>query len=141
VVGLVLLLLLKYAALLAIPLELKRPALLLVPALARYTQVLVMARAHAARADGLGACFLAGITNAQLAVASACIIPLAWLLGHIAGVAALTLTIFWGMGAKSYFTRRLGGISGDIVGFSGEIAEVLTLIVITATTTLLTRYP
>jgi len=139
--GLVLLLLLKYAALMAIPLDLKRPALLLVPVLARFTQVLVMTRAHAARTDGLGVCFLAGITSTQLALATACTIPLAWLLGHTAGIAALGMTILWGMGAKSYFTRRLGGISGDIVGFSGEIAEVLALIAITATTTLLTRYP
>jgi adenosylcobinamide-GDP ribazoletransferase len=141
VVGLVLLLLLKYAALLAIPLDLKRPVLLLVPALARFTQVLIMTRAHAARADGLGVCFLAGITSAQLVLATACIVPLAWLLGHTAGAAALGSTILWGIAVKSYFTRRLGGISGDIVGFSGEIAEVLSLIIITATTTLLMRYP
>ena len=140
VVGLVLLLLLKYAALLALPIYLKRPALLLVPALARFTQVVVMTRARAAQNDGLGACFLSGITSAQLSLAAACIIPLTWLLGQLAGVVALCLTVAWGLAVQRYFTRRLGGINGDIVGFSSEIAEVLALIAITATTTLLSRY-
>jgi len=140
VAGLVLLLLLKYASLLAIPIYLKRPALLLVPALARFTQVVVMTRASAAQTEGLGACFLSGITSAQLSLAAACIIPLTWLFGHLAGLAALCLTVVWGLGVQFYFTRRLGGINGDIVGFSSEIAEVLALIAITATTTLLSRY-
>lgn len=139
-VGLILLLLLKYAALLALPIYLKRPALLLVPALARFIQVLVMTNAKAARADGLGVCFLSGITSAQFSLAAACIIPLCWLLGHWAGIAALCLTALWGTATKHYFSRRLGGITGDIVGFSSEIAELLALLALTATTTLLTRY-
>jgi adenosylcobinamide-GDP ribazoletransferase len=140
VVGLVLLLLLKYAALLALPIYLKQAALLLVPALARFTQVVVMTRARAAQAEGLGACFLSGITSAQLSLAAACIIPVTWLLGQFAGVVALCLVIVWGFFTKWYFTRRLGGINGDIVGFSSEIAEVLALTAITASTTLLSRY-
>lgn len=140
VVGLVLLLLLKYSALLALPIYLKRPALLLVPALGRFTQVLVMSGARAAQNDGLGACFLSGISRAQLSLAAACIIPLAWLLGHVAGVTALCLVTVWGIAVQRHFTRRLGGINGDIVGFSSEIAELLALIAITATTTFLSRY-
>lgn len=141
VVGLVLLLLLKYAALLALPIYLKRPALLLVPALARFTQVVVMSRARAAQSDGLGACFLSGSASAQRSLAAASIIPATWLLGHAAGIVALCLTVAWGLGVQIYFTRRLGGINGDIVGFSSETAEVLALITITATTTFLSRFP
>ena len=140
-VGLILALLLKYTALLAVPIFLKRPALLLVPALARFTQVVVMTGARSARSDGLGAALLSSITAAQRSLAAACIIPLAWLLGHVAGVVALCLVTLWGIGVQRYFTRRLGGINGDMVGFSSEIAELLALLAITATTTLLTRYP
>jgi len=140
-VGLILLLLLKYTALLAVPIYLKHATLLLFPALSRFTQVLVMTGARAARTDGLGVCFLSGISSTQFSLAAAYIIPLCWLLGHTAGIAALCVTAVWGIAAKSYFTNRLGGISGDIVGFSSEIAELLTLLTITATTTLLARYP
>lgn len=141
VVGLVLLLLLKYAALLALPIYLKRPALLLVPALARFSQVLVMHRAVSARSDGLGACFLSGMTPAQLSLAAASIIPLSWLLGHSGGIAALCLITGWSFGVQRYFTRRLGGINGDIVGFTSETSELLALLALIATTTLLSRYP
>ena len=140
VVGLILVLLLKYAALLAVPIYLKHPVILLFPALSRFTQVLVMTGARAARTDGLGVCFLSGISSSQLSLAAACIIPLCWLLGHTAGIAALCVTALWGIAAKRYFTNRLGGITGDIVGFSSEIAELLILLTITATTTLLARY-
>jgi len=139
-VGLILLLLLKYAALLAVPIYLKRATLLLFPLLARFTQVLVMTGARAARSDGLGLSFLSGITGTQFSLAAAVTIPLCWLLGHSGGVVALGLTAVWGLAVRRYFTRRLGGISGDIVGFSSEIAELLALLAVTATTTLLTRY-
>ncbi len=140
VVGLVLLLLLKYAALLAVPVYLKGVTLLLFPTLARFTQVLAMTNARAARSDGLGVCFLAGMSPARLSLAAACTIPLCWLLGHSAGIAALCLAVLWGSAVKYYFTRRLGGISGDIIGFCNETTELLTLLTITATTTILTRY-
>jgi Cobalamin-5-phosphate synthase. len=99
-----------------------------------------MTGARAARSDGLGLCFLSGITGTQFSLAAACTIPLCWLLGHSGGVVALGLTAVWGLAVRRYFTRRLGGISGDIVGFSSEIAELLALLAVTATTTLLTRY-
>jgi adenosylcobinamide-GDP ribazoletransferase len=132
-VAIVLVLLLKYAALLAVPIYLKRSALLLMPMLARLTQVLVMTNARAARTDGLGVAFLAGVDAGRFSLAVAYCIPLSWLLGHAAGVAALVLSLLWGLTVKQYFTRRLGGISGDIIGFAGEGAEIVALLAIVAT--------
>jgi len=58
VVGVVVGLLLKYAALLAVPIYLKGPALLLFPALARFGQVTLLTGSRSARSDGLGTlCF------------------------------------------------------------------------------------
>lgn len=137
VVAIVLVVLLKYAALLAVPVYLKRPALLLVPMLARLTQVLVLNNARAARTGGLGAAFLAGAGLGRFSLAAAYSIPLCWLLGHSAGMVALCLTMLWGIAVKRYFTQRLGGISGDIIGFASECAELIALLALTATTTLL----
>ncbi len=140
VAGLVLLLLLKYAALMAIPLDLKPQAVLLFPSLGRFAQVVVMTGAKAAENDGLGASFLAGMTKIQLLIAACFIIPISWFLGGMAGIAALCLVSLWGLSVKAYFTRRLSGINGDIVGFTSETAELLALLCLTAITTIITRY-
>lgn len=132
VVGLVAGLGLKYAALLAVPEPVKWQALLLFPALARFVMTLVMTGAANARSDGLGAAFLAGIGRPQLLIATLTVLPLCWLTASLPGIVALLLTGIWGLSVRSYFTRRLGGITGDIVGFSGETAEIIILMVLAA---------
>ncbi len=139
VVGLVLGLLLKYSALLALPVAIKQPVLFLFPAISRFVQVLVMTGATAARSDGLGASFLAGMTKKSFFLALATIIPLSWFICGIQGVGALISAIFWGLLVRFYFTRRLGGITGDIVGFATETTEIAVLVKITAITTFITR--
>ncbi len=128
VVGLVADMGLKYAALLAVPATVKWQALLLFPALARFAMVQVMAGARSARNDGLGAAFLSGIGRNQLLLAGLTVLPLCWLTVGIRGIAALLLVGLWAMAVRFYFTRRLGGITGDIVGFSGETAEIICLL-------------
>ena len=85
VVGLVLGLLLKYQALLHIPLECKREALLFFPLAARFSQVQLTVGAQRARADGLGSAFIggagawqficAGLITAAAALASTALRP------------------------------------------------------------------
>jgi len=128
VVGLVAGLGLKYAALLALPAAIKWQALLLFPALARFAMVLVMAGAKSARSNGLGAAFLSGIGRNQLLLAGLTVLPLCWLTVGIRGLVALLLAALWAMAVRLHFTRRLGGITGDIVGFSGETAEIISLL-------------
>jgi adenosylcobinamide-GDP ribazoletransferase len=136
--GLVVGLLVKYAALLALPIYLKRPALLLVPALARFAQLVVLAGSRAARADGLGNAFLIGLGPGQLLVATATILPLAWLSLQSIGLVAWLAVTFWALFTRWYFTRRLDGISGDIVGCTSETAEIIALLAVVATTAILT---
>ncbi|MFA6823897.1 MAG: adenosylcobinamide-GDP ribazoletransferase, partial [Geobacter sp.] len=139
VTGLVLGLLVKYAALLAVPMDLKRPALLAVPALARFAQLVVLAGSRSARPDGLGNAFLAGLGPNQLLLATATILPLAWLSLQFTGLVAWLVVTLWALLTRWYFTRRLGGISGDIVGCASELAELLALLAVVATTAILTR--
>lgn len=132
VVGLISGLGLKYTALLAVPEQAKWQALLLFPALSRFVMTLVMTGAVNARSDGLGAAFLAGIGMRQLLIATLTILPLCWLTADLRGIAALLLVSLWGLSVRSYFTRRLGGITGDVVGFTGETAEIIILLVLAA---------
>ena len=130
VVGLVLGLLLKYLALLSLPAYLKTSGLLLFPLVARYAQVLILVNATAARNDGLGACFLNGCGTTQFSLATAAVLPLCWLSGGIQGLIALAAVLPLALGIRIYFSRRLGGISGDIVGFGSELAELAALLTI-----------
>lgn len=139
VVGIALGFLLKYAALISLPVFMKRPVLLLFPAIARFVQVLVMAGAKGARSNGLGATFLSGMSKSSFSIAAAIIIPITWFLCKWAGLGALFSASVWGLMVRWYFTRRIGGITGDIVGFASETAEIAVLIKITAITSLMMR--
>jgi adenosylcobinamide-GDP ribazoletransferase len=131
-VGLVLGLMLKWQALLAVPAGITWQALLLFPAMGRFGPVLAMAGANHARQDGLGAAFIQGMTSRHLLGAlfitvAACltVLPVKGLLA-LTAVFALTLII------KGYFRNRLGGLTGDIIGCICELSEILTLIVLSA---------
>lgn len=141
VVGLVLGLLLKYAALLAVPIYLKGPALLIFPALARFGQVTLLTGSRSARSDGLGTLVLSGMQPLQFFLAAACVLPMAWLGLRIAGLVAVSAVFIWALLVRRWFTGRLGGITGDITGFTSEIAEIIALLCITATTIVMMRLP
>jgi adenosylcobinamide-GDP ribazoletransferase len=130
VVGLVLGLLLKYQTLLNIPIQYKREALLLFPLAARCSQLLMTVGARRARGDGLGSLFIDSAGIRQLV--SACVITLgcAWFFFGVQGLMVIaTLWLFtWGM--RRYFIRRLGGISGDIIGFASELNEIFCLLLL-----------
>jgi len=129
-VGLVLCLLLKWQALVAVPVELKWQALLLFPLLGRFALVLAMTGAKHARDDGLGVAFIQGMSVRHLLAAlfitvAACLalLPLKGMLA-LAIVCAVTLIV------KSYFQKRLGGLTGDIIGTVCELSEILVLIAV-----------
>ena len=129
-IGLVLVLLLKYLALLHVPIEYKREALFCFPMLARFAQVQLTVGAKKARTDGLGTVFIGGAGWRQLLLATLITLGSVFLLLGVKGfwlfIAAYLLT--WGL--KAWFHRRLGGLSGDIIGFANELNEVLCLLVI-----------
>lgn len=129
VVALVLGLLLKWQALLAVPASIKWQALLLFPLLARCGQVLAMAGARHARSDGLGATFITGIGSLQLAMALATTLTIAFALLPFKGLCAFIGVIALSLAVRGYFTRRLGGLTGDVLGCISELCEIASLLV------------
>jgi adenosylcobinamide-GDP ribazoletransferase len=130
--GLVLALLLKYQALLHVPVEYKREVLFCFPMLARFAQVQMTVGAKKAKTDGLGTAFIGGAGWLQLLVAMLITFSGAFLLlgskGFWLFIAAYLLT--WGL--QAWFNRKLGGVTGDIIGFASELNEILCLLVIIA---------
>lgn len=132
VVGLVLGLVLKWQALLAIPAGGKWQVLLLFPLLARFAQVQTVVFSRNARQNGLGSSFIGGAGITQLLVAGGTALLAAWLLLDIRGLAVLAVTYLFTWLAKTWFHHRLGGVTGDVVGCVSELNEILILVMIAA---------
>jgi adenosylcobinamide-GDP ribazoletransferase len=130
VVGLLLVILLKWQAIAALSSGERRNALIFFPLAARLAQVVIMAGSRAARSDGLGRLFLSGVGWWQLLLAEAFALGIAWFLLGVAGVLGLAVVHIVALGLKWYFHRRLGGITGDIIGCGSEVAEVATLLLL-----------
>jgi len=131
-VSLTLGLLLKWQALVAVPAESTWQALLLFPILGRCAQVLALTGAKHARQDGLGAAIIQGMSLWQLAMALVMTVSACLLILPIKGLIALTAVFAVTLIIKGYFQNRLGGLTGDIIGCTSELAEITALIVLSA---------
>jgi adenosylcobinamide-GDP ribazoletransferase len=132
VVGLVLALLLKYQALLHIPLDYKREALLFFPLVARFSQVQLTVGAKKAREDGLGSAFIGTAGIWQFVTAGVITLAGAWLLLGLRGIYCCLAIYLFTWGLKWWFHRKLGGITGDIIGCVSELNEILSLMIMLA---------
>lgn len=129
-VGLVLGILLKWQALVAIPEEHKWQVLLLFPALARYCQVQTIVGGKSARSDGLGSTMVAGAGLGRLLMAWSVTAATAWLLLGVYGLLVLVAAMLVGWLTRAWFNRKIGGITGDVIGCINELVEILTLVLI-----------
>lgn len=128
VVGVVLVLMLKYQALLQLPPGVRLAAISFFPAAARFAQVLLTAGARRARADGLGAAFANSAGFREVVTAALVTISAAWLLLGLPGILCCIPVVIFAVFVKYYFHRRLGGITGDIIGAGSEVAEIICLL-------------
>ncbi len=106
-------------------------ALLFAPTLARWL-ILLVARLPAARPGGLGATFAEGLSPMALiagAVFPAMLVVLGGWQAVIAAVAAGLVVL----GAARFARARLGGVTGDVLGLSVELAELAALLAFAAT--------
>jgi adenosylcobinamide-GDP ribazoletransferase len=132
VVGVVLGLMLKYQAVAALPVATKIGAMVLFPAVARFGQVAMTAGSRRARADGLGAAFIAGVGRVELLVAGVIVFAAAAAILGASGVFCCIITTVFVLLARSYFHRRLGGVTGDIIGCVSELSEIVFLLTVVA---------
>jgi adenosylcobinamide-GDP ribazoletransferase len=127
VVGIVCMLLLKVAAVEALPTSTRPQALVLAPTLVRWSIALLSAAFPYGRPGGLGAPLKAAATPRRLAVATlvallACLA--AWPIGSVLGAAVLVLA--WLLG--SALMRVLPGLTGDCYGAVCEVVETVVLV-------------
>jgi len=101
--------------------------LLAAPILSRWAMVLLGYRSLPAK-PGLGSSFIGQLGSKHVAVATiiAIIFVAAMLRG--VGIALIALTGLFTWAIKTYFHRRLGGITGDIFGAVSELTETFALV-------------
>lgn len=144
VVSIVLVLLLKYLSLkniLAASESWAFTALILFPVVGRWAMVPALYHGMSARQDGLGKVFLENTGKPELLIASASAFIIA-LLAVLSGshrafnpflvvkiVVLLSLVYALSFGLVKYFERAFGGMTGDNLGATSEITEVLWLLV------------
>jgi adenosylcobinamide-GDP ribazoletransferase len=128
VVAVVLLLGLKLAALSALPLAVRTPALLLAPCLGRWGIVLVTQTFPYARPEGMGRAFKESIRVQHLLVAGATSLGAAALLGGAAGSVVWLAVGAAVVVAGRAITAALGGLTGDSYGAICEAAEAGVLV-------------
>ena len=130
--GLILFLLLEVVALAELAPALRWRALLVAPAVARAMPPLLARWYPAARQNGQGAAFAAGVQPRAVPVALG-VAGLAALaaLGP-AGLVALAAAVVVAMAVARFMTGRLGGITGDVLGAGVETAELTVLLTMSA---------
>lgn len=130
VVALVLLLLLKYTAINSLPDGTRWEGLLIMPVVGRWTQVWMTYGSKYARESGLGRPFVDYVGKRELLIASMITIVVSWLTLSWSGLVVIGGAALLGILMKSFFNKKVGGITGDILGAGSELCELLILLII-----------
>lgn len=127
-------LLLKYAALISLPMEARGAALVLALTSGRWAMTLAIWGFPYARSEGLGRAYKDGARLSDVGFAAVLALGVCWLATDVRGLGALAGASLLAWSGGWWITERLGGLAGDCYGALNEVVEVGVL---TATVALL----
>ena len=131
-VGLILFLMLEIVTVAELPPAVRWRALIAVPTLARAVPAVLGRGFHAARPGGQGAAFLAGVGRLAAPIALLVALLVCVLTLRVAGVVALLVGLIVALVVAWFQSRRLGGLTGDVLGAAIELAELAALLTVLA---------
>jgi len=128
--GLFLALGLRYAGLAALPEPDRLPILLCMPAVGRWAMVVGAVAVPYARADGgLAESFLQNLKTPHVLIATAWLAAaLVFAIGPVGAVVGLSLTALVARAVSAHSRRLCGGVTGDTLGATNEVAEIVFLL-------------
>jgi adenosylcobinamide-GDP ribazoletransferase len=94
--------------------------------------VLMAAGSRRAREDGLGALFSGGAGTVQLGIAGVTTLAAAFFLLGMRGGWSVLASGLLTLVLRAWFHRRLGGVTGDVIGCASELNEILCLLMLIA---------
>lgn len=127
-IAIVLILFLKIHALESMDVDRWR-ALLVATILGRWAMVLLAYRSKAAK-DGLGSRLIDHLQTKQFVLATLITLLLVTAIWRGNGIAMMAWVAIFTTASKSYFHRRLGGVTGDICGAVGELSETSVMVLL-----------
>jgi len=131
VIGLILLIGAKYLALDQISTSSIYYSLILMAVVGRNAMVLVCYRSPYARfSEGLAKPFLENLRTREVLISSALTFGIAFLLIGVKGIAISFGIGLFSLGYRLFFLKKLGGVTGDILGAANELAELLCLLLL-----------
>ncbi len=126
VTGLVLSLGLRYAGLMALPGGMREMVLLCMPAVGRWSLVMGVGKSVYPRVEGLAASFIRNSSSVDSVVATLIVgVGLGVAFGPVSAVVVLSVGYLLVRGYVWWIARKIGGITGDILGSINEGVEIL----------------
>jgi adenosylcobinamide-GDP ribazoletransferase len=130
VIGIALVLLVKYVSLDSLPPSLMTFSLIIAPIISRWTMVYAIFAYPYGRASGLGKAFKQATGWQELVIATVVALVLAAGLLKLAGLAILLVVWLLTMAIAIYLKRRFAGLTGDTYGAINEVAESAVFILL-----------
>ncbi|MBA7632934.1 Adenosylcobinamide-GDP ribazoletransferase [subsurface metagenome] len=130
IVGVVLLLLLKYVSLNSIPRPLMMMTLVLMPVVSRWAMTYAIFTYPYARPSGLGKAFKQGTSWLRFTMATIIAVAVSVVLAQLVGLGIMFLIWVITVVMAVYFKSKFSGLTGDNYGAINEVAEVAVLILI-----------
>ena len=127
VIGIVGLLLLKFTLIVSIPQNILWRVLIMMVVFARWSQVLACYTSNYARKEGKAKYFVECARKRELLIGGLFTAASFLLLLKFKGVILLTLSLFPVFLFINYVKRKIGGMTGDTIGATSEVAEIAVL--------------
>jgi len=131
IVGIVLLLLVKYVSLNSIPTPLMMTTLVLMPVISRWAMVYAIFVYPSAKPSGLGKAFKQGTNWPRFTMATLITLAVVVGLAQLIGLAIMLLIWVMAVVMVAYLKGKFSGLTGDTYGAINEVAEVGVLILVT----------